>query len=258
MTELVQGSSQSSENSSVDSTSTSSAQSSASVTQPAQQSHEERTFRQNEVTDIVRRERQEAVDRYRRLQTEQPEYAAQKYGDTGKSQPQSQSSGQVDEGYYRRIAAEEAQRLRDQWTQDAQHQSQKELAERTVQSFYGKVNVGREKYEDFDAVTGDIEFGAFPNVVQLLANYTDNAGDVLYAFGQDLTKMELLESLASRAPQSAIKQIQRLAKSLAENETAKNTRLPNEPLSQLRPSNTGMGNGELSVSDYRKKSSHIV
>jgi hypothetical protein len=252
MTEMAQGMSQSPDNSSV--TPASSSQQSA----PAQTSaptHEERTFRQSEVTDIVRRERQEAVDRYQRIQRDQPEYAAQKYGDVAR-QPQQQPASQTgyDETRYRQIASEEAQRLRDEWTQEVQARTQEEHAQRTVQNFWGKVNAGREKYTDFDQVTGDIELVAFPNVVQLLADYVDNSGDVLYSLGQDLSKMELLEGLANRSPKSAIKQIQRLADSLKQNETAKSARTPNEPLSQLRPSNNGLdNNGAMSVSDYRKK-----
>ena len=252
MTEMAQGMSQSTEHSS---TTPASSAPSAPVQNTQAPTHEERTFRQSEVTDIVKRERNEAVDRYQRLQREQPEYAAQKYGDVARQQqPQPASqSGHVDEGRYRQIAAEEAQRLRDQWTQEAQTRNQEELAQRTVQNFWGKVNAGREKYEDFDKVTGDIELAAFPNVVQLLADYVDNSGDILYSFGKDLSKLELLESMAFRSPRSAIKEVQRLAESLKQNDAAKNVRHPNEPLSQLRPSNTGVDNGVMSVSDYRKK-----
>lgn len=250
MTEMAQGMSQSPDNSSV--TPASSTPQSA----PAQAS-EERTFRQSEVTDIVRRERQEAVDRYQRIQRDQPDYAAQKYGYANSQQSTQQPNpptGQMDESRYRSIASEEAQRLRDQWTQEAQARGQEESAQRIVQNFWGKVNAGREKYQDFDAVTGDIELIAFPNVVQLLADYVDNSGDVLYSLGNDLSKMELLEGMATRSPKSAIKMVQKLAESLKQNDGAKNARIPNEPLSQLRPSNTGMDNGApMSVSDYRKK-----
>lgn len=250
MTEMAQGMSQSPETSSV--TPASSAPTSAPVQHTQAPTHEERTYRQSEVTDIVKRERGEAVERYRRLQTEQPEYVAQKYGDAGRSQPQPAQSGHLDENRYRQIAAEEAQRLRDQWTQDAQTRNQEELAQRTVQNFWSKVNAGREKYEDFDKVTGDIQYASFPNVVQLLADYVDNSGDVLYELGKDRIKMANLESLAMMSPKDAIVQAQRLAESVKQNATARNVRIPNEPLSQLRPSNTGADNGVMSVSDYRK------
>ena len=248
MTEMAQGISQSPD------TSNSIPTNSQGSNTPTSEPREERTFRQSEVTDIVKRERQEAVDRYRRIQTEQPEYFAQKYGDNNRNVSNNEQNRDVNNvDFYRKIAAEEANRLRDQWVQDARTKHEEELTRITVNNFNQKMTAGREKYQDFDQVTGDIEYAAFPNVVQLLANHVDNSGDVLYALGQDLTKMELLESLAHRSPQAAIKQAQRLAKSLADNEAAKNVRIPNEPLSQLRPSNTGVDNGAMSVKDYRKK-----
>lgn len=250
MTELAQGLSQSQD-------SHSSQVSPAPVqSTSAPESREERTFRQSEVTDIVKRERSEAIDRYQRLQREQPEYAAQKYGYAA-SQPSTQlpnsASGQFDEGQYRKIAAEEAQRLRDQWISDANTKHQEEAAQKTVQNFYAKVQQGREKYQDFDKVTGQIEFAAFPNVVQLLADHLDNSADVMYELGKDLTKMEVLESMAMRSPKAAIMQAQRLAESLKANEQAANIKMPREPLGQLRPSNTGMDHGVMSVGDFRKK-----
>lgn len=250
MTELAQGLSQSQDYST-------SSQTPAPVqAAPAPEPREERTFRQSEVTDIVKRERNEAVDRFQRLQREQPEYAAQKYGYAASApstqQPHS-ASGQFDENHYRKIASEEAQRLRDQWISDAQNKHQEELAQKTVQNFYSKVQQGREKYQDFDKVTGQIEFAAFPNVVQLLADHLDNSADVMYELGKDLGKMEILESMAIRSPKAAILQAQRLAESLKANEQAANVKHPREPLSQLRPSNTGMDGGVLSVGDFRKK-----
>jgi hypothetical protein len=215
---------------------------------------DERTFRQSDVNDIVKRAKHEAVEGYKRIQAEQPRYAEQKYGETSSGTAQLQpNQANLSENDYRRIAAEEAQRLRDQWVQEAHSKSEIENAQRIVEGFKNKISSGKEKYPDFDQVTGVIEYAKFPNVVQLLAQYVENADDVLYHFANDEIKMETLESLASRSPQAAIRQAQRLAASLKANANAKNIRVPNEPLSQLRPSNTGTDNGVMSVGDYRKK-----
>lgn len=215
----------------------------------------ERTFRQSEVTDIVKRERNEAVEKYRRLQSEQPQYVAQKYGDVS---PQSQQApvntgNSFNESQFRQMAAEEAQRLRDQWIGEANAKNQEEQAKQIVNTFWQKVQTGKDKYTDFDKVTGDVNYRAFPNVVQLLAQYIDNAGDVMYELGKDRIKLSNLEQLANLSPQDAIVQAQRLAESLKANEQGSKVRIPNEPLNQLRPSNTGMDNGAMSVGDYRKK-----
>jgi hypothetical protein len=47
--------------------------------------------------------------------------------------------------------------------------------------------------------------------------------------------------------------VQRLSQSIKDNESAGKMRHPNEPLSQMRPSNTGTDNGAMSVKDYRSK-----
>lgn len=227
--------------------STSSSQPVVNQTETSSQTGE-RTFKQSEVDNIVKRVKNEAVDTYRRLQNEQPQYVEQKYSST----PQ-ENRMTFDDTRYRKIAAEEAQRLRDEWVNEAQTKSQEEMAQRTVSNFWQKVNVGKEKYQDWDNVTGDIQYARFPNVVQLMAEYVDNAQDVMYELGKDRLKMETLESLALRSPQDAIIHAKRLSQSIKDNESASKTRMPNEPLSQLKPSNAGMDDGVMTVSDYRKK-----
>jgi hypothetical protein len=56
----------------------------APVSTPAPQTpaEQERTFRQSEVNEIVKKAKHGAVEDFRRLQTEQPEYAAKKFADS--------------------------------------------------------------------------------------------------------------------------------------------------------------------------------
>jgi len=66
--------------------------------------------------------------------------------------------------------------------------------------------------------------------------------------------MSQLEQLAYMSPKDAIVQAQRLSQSLKDNEAAGKVRMPNEPLSQMRPSNTGTDTGAaMSVTDLRRK-----
>jgi len=209
---------------------------------------DERTFRQQEVSEIVKRAKHDAVESYRKMQTEQPQYLQQKYGDANVAQPSN-----FGEEHYRKIAAEEAQKHLDGVRKEALQKSQDEHAQRTVDNFFNKISAGKEKYKDFDSVTGDVELARFPNVVQLMADHVDNAGDVYYELTKDRTKMAMLEQLALMSPKDAIVQARRLSQSIKDNEAASKIRTPNEPLSQLRPSNTGTDNGAMSVKDYRKK-----
>jgi len=212
---------------------------------------EERNFKQSDVDQIVKRAKSEAVESYRRMQTQQPEYLAQKYGESGVSHPNQSTLNETD---YRKIAAEEAQRLRDTWMQDAQRQAQDEQIQNTVKAFVDKVTPGRDKYEDFEKVVGNIQYDKFPNVVQLLAHHLDNSADVLYELGKNRMKMTQLEIMAREFPQEAIYEAQKLAQSLKENDAARNVRSPRPPLDQMRPSNTGMStDSALAVRDYRAK-----
>lgn len=216
--------------------------------QPAPVAIDERRFSQSDVDRIVKTVKHEKDESYRRMQTEQPQYVQQKYGDNSQSNAHS-----FDDTRYRQIAAEEAQRLRDQWVQDAQTKTQEEYAQRTVNNFFSKIGTGKEKYQDFDTVTSDIDFGRFPNVVQLLAEHVDNSSGVLYELGKDRIKMANLEVLAERSPRDAIIQAQRLSQSIRDNESASKTQFPNEPLSQMKPTNTGTDSGQMTVADARKK-----
>ena len=216
---------------------------------------DERTFKQSEVNDIVKRAKYGAVEDFKRMSTEQPQYAQQKYGEnSNQSQPVNMQQGTQGEEHLRKIAAEEAQRLRDQWVQEARSKSEAEYAQRIVNNFFQKVAPGKEKYQDFDQVTGDIDFGRFPNVVQMLSEHVDNSHDVLYELGKNRLNMGNLEQLALMSPKDAISHVQRLSQSLKDNDAASKVRLPNEPLSQIRPSNTGTGSGgALSMADLKAK-----
>jgi hypothetical protein len=221
---------------------------------PAHESHgasDERTFKQSEVSNLVSREKAAAVEAYRRQQQEQPHYVAQKYGPQNNGQPDQATHS---DDRIRQVAAEEAKRHFENVRQEAFQKSQDEMAQRTVQNFRTKVQTGREKYTDFDKVAPNEEIlSSYPNVVQLLGDFVDNSGDILYHLGQDMTKLELIESMATRTPQAAIRHMQQLSQSIKDNEAAGKIKLPRQPLDQMRPSNTGTDGGVMSVRDYRNK-----
>lgn len=210
---------------------------------------DERTFKQQEVSEIVKRAKYDAVESFRKMQTDQPQYLQQKYGEANVAQQPSQ----LPDEHFRKIAAEEAHKHLDNVRKEAYQKNQDENAQRTVTNFFNKISAGKEKYKDFDSMTGDVQLARFPNVVQLMADHVDNAGDVYYELGKDRIKMANLEQLAVMSQQDAIVQVRRLSQSIKDNEAASKVRMPNEPLSQLRPSNTGTDNGAMSVTDYRKK-----
>lgn len=215
---------------------------------PTQSAAQERTFRQSEVNDLVKRVKHEAVESYRRMESEQPQYAAQKYGRESNNTPSALPESEI-----RRMAAEEAQRLRDDWQADYQSRSEQDHAQRIVKNFWDKVNAGKTKYDDFDAVTSDIALDRFPNTVQMLSEHIENAEDVMYQLGKDRFKMAQLEQLAQLSPQDAIVQAKRLAESLKQNADASRIKMPNAPLTQQRPSGMGTDGGVQSMADLKRK-----
>ena len=227
---------------------------------PASSPAEERLFRQSEVTEIVKREKHNAIESLRKMAVEQPAYLQQKYPELTaqrNQQQQIQQNSAQNAGFtaddVRRMAAEESQRLRDEWIGDAQRKAQEHDAQRIVSEFLTKLSTGKDKYQDFEQITGDVDFVKFPNAIQLANNFVDNTADVIYELGKDRTKLAVLEQLANMSPRDAVVQIQRLSKSIKDNHESAKAKIPNEPLSQMRPSNTGADSGVMSVSDFRKK-----
>lgn len=209
---------------------------------------QEKMLRQSEVNDIVGKRSQEAasraVEQYKRSQ------------DSSQSPSiQSRENYSMSEERYRQLAAEEAQKIRDQERSEWQTRSETESAQRIVKSFYDKIAAGKEKYEDFEKVTGDVELQRFPNTVHMLAEMVDNPHDVLYELSKNRAKLAQIELTAREFPQEAVHDLKRLAESIKNNESVSNRKVPNAPLSQQRPSNLGTDSGRnaMSMRDLKAK-----
>jgi hypothetical protein len=218
----------------------------AQVQETAQQA-QERLFKQSELNEIVGRAKHDAVESFKRQQ--QTQYAQQ-----APQSNQAQSSKSLSEDDVKRLTSEELARQRDQWTREAQEKADADIAQRIVNSYKEKIAPGKEKYEDFEAVTNNVDMRYYPNVVQLLAEYVDNSHDVIYELAKNRTKLYQLESTCGHNPQDAIYEIKRLSDSIKANESSSQMKHANSPLSQQRPSNTGTDSGgTLSMKDLKRK-----
>ena len=210
--------------------------------QETAQQIQERLFKQSEVNEIVGKRVNEAVESYKRNQQQQQPA----------SQPQ--TSKTLSEDDVKRLTGEELARQRDQWTREAQEKADAEIAQRIVNTYKDKIAPGKEKYEDFEAVTNNVDMRYYPNVVQLLAEYVDNSHDVLYDLAKHRSKLGQIEQLCSLNPQDAIYEIKRLSDSIKANESTSQMKHANSPLSQQRPSNTGTDSGNtLYMKDLKRK-----
>lgn len=210
------------------------------------QQTQERLFKQAELNEIVGRAKHDAVESYKRQQ-QQTQQPAQQYS-------QAPSSKALSEDDVKRLTGEELNRYREEWTRESQERMNAEAAERIVNSYKEKISAGKEKYEDFEAVTNNVDMRYYPNVVQLLAEYVDNSHDVLYDLAKNRSKLYQLESTCQHNPQDAIYEIKRLSDSIKANETHSQMTHARTPLSQQRPSNTGTDSGNtLSMRDLKAK-----
>jgi hypothetical protein len=207
----------------------------------------ERLFKQSELNEIVGRVRQEAQETARRqLQQQQ-----------APQQPppaQNQATKSLSEDDVKRLTSQELERQREAWIKETQERTDAQTAERIVAAYKEKISPGKEKYQDFEAVTGNLDMRYYPNVVQLLAEHVDNSHDVLYDLAQHRTKLSQIEQLCGHNPQDAIYEIKRLSDSIKANESSASSKHVKAPLSQQRPSNTGTDSGAtLSVRDYKAR-----
>ena len=217
---------------------------------PSENVQSERTFRQSEVNELIGRAKNEAVDRFKR------ESSIASHTQQQSSYQQQSQQPQQD---FRKVAAEEVQRMFDQRVQEQQQASDQQQAERIASEFFTKIEAGKGKFEDFDKVLNDIDLRSIPNHVQL-ANMVDNTAEVMYELAKNPSKLGMIQALvdidikAGRQPKLALAEIKRLSQSIKDNEQAGKYQAPNAPLSQSKPSNAGTGNtGPLSIADYKRK-----
>ena len=212
----------------------------------------EKSIPQSQVNEIVGNAKREAAERaveaYKRSQAQ--------------SAPSSQSTPTHDPGQYRNMSEEDIRRVTDdrikshftELQNEALERSNVEAANRIVRMFGEKIIAGKDKYEDFESVTGNVAMQYYPNVVQLLAEHVENSADVLYHLAKNRTKLYELESTCAHNSPDAIYEIKRLSDSIKANDTHSNVKNANAPLSQQRPSNTGTDSGSsLSMTDLKRK-----
>ncbi len=209
----------------------------------------ERMLPQSTVNELIGSAKREAAEKAATRAVEEYKRTIQ----SQQTQPTSDHSRLTEEDV-NRLASEVIDRKRHEYEKDAQEKAYINAANNIVKAYEQKINAGRDKYEDFEAVTNSVNMGKYPYVVQLLAEHVDNAPDILYNLAQRRSKLNEIESLGERNAEDAIYEIKRLSKSIKDNESAGQLKNSKTPLSQQRPSNTGTDSGgTLSMADLKRK-----
>lgn len=210
---------------------------------------EERMLPQSQVNELIGNAKREAAEKAATRAVE--DYKRQQAANSNYSAQPMQQPGFNDE-HFERKTLEILEKQKTDWERQQQEKQQAEYAERIVNAYKEKIAAGRDKYADFETVTGNVNMSYYPNVVQLLAEHVDNAPDILYNLAQRRGKLDEIDRLCERNPQDALYELKRLSDSIKANESAGHIKSARTPLSQTRPSNSGTDSGVLSVSDFKR------
>lgn len=121
-----------------------------------------------------------------------------------------------------------------------EQQANYHAAQKTIDSWSGKIMQGKEKFEDFEEVMKTVDFREHPDIVSL-TDLVDNTDEVVYELLTHPAKFGNIKSLLvnNKTPMLAQKAIQKLSASIKQNRTAKaqneNVR---EPSRQIKVSST--------------------
>lgn len=196
-----------------------------------QEAKPEKVLKQSEVNELVGRIKHEAYSKGQRDALANTQQQTQSMGGM-----QGMSSEQV-----RQLISEEAQK-----------QTHQASAMKVAQDFVAKMESGKGKHDDFEQTVAELDLKSIPHIVQL-ATGMDNTADIMYELGRNPSKVATLTTLAYVNPRLAQIEMQKLSKSIKDNEAGENAPSSNEPLSQIRPSTIGKDNGSNTIRDLRKK-----
>jgi hypothetical protein len=233
------------------------------VQTPAPASADERTFRQSEVNDLVGRAKAEAIERYKRDTSMSSHQTYQTPPSHAPAAPITHAyappaNAALSESQVRQLAAEESQRMRNDWITENHRSQQEQEAKRIASEFFTKLDAGKANLPDFDKVMSKVDLRTIPDHVQL-ANMVDNTAAVMYELINNPVKIGQIQNLididqrAGRTPALALAEMQRISQSIKDNAKGANFKAPNEPLSRLHPSTAGTDTGALGVADYKRR-----
>lgn len=155
------------------------------------------------------------------------------------------AQGSLSEEQVRNMILEQTQKIQGE-------QARMAMAERVVGEFAGKMELGKDAYEDFEDTVKQIDLASIPEIVQL-ANGVSNTHDVMYDIAKNPYKIAQLKMLAQTSPHLARAEMNRLSQSIIANNNAKaQVSDVKAPLSQLKSSTNTVGSGTHTLSDFKR------
>jgi hypothetical protein len=211
----------------------------------------EKTLTQTQVNDIVRREKAAAAEKARREAEAlyAPQLESLKYSNNNSGGAIEEALPELEEKLFKRF--EERAKKADE---EAREAANARALQDAVRDFEVKMELGKDKYDDFKNVMDEVSLAAFPRVI-LLASQLDNTAEVMYELAKNPAKLVYINSLANTDSEGkmAQKEMAKLSQSILHNEKAKSNNVKaNEPLSNLKSSPVRADDGNMTIKDYRK------
>lgn len=166
----------------------------------------------------------------------------------------SQSTSILDEQNHPNFSKDELEKMVETTaTRLAQEKADQEIANRMVLEIGTKLDDAKKNYDkdDFEKTIENLNLRSNTNIIELSYGI-ENSGDLLYHLGQNPAKFGSILALSVASPVLARKEMSRLALSLKKQEDNNSVNTVREPLSQVKTSTVGAGNGKKSIRDLRR------
>lgn len=218
---------------------------------------EENMLPQSKVNDLVGNARREGAEKAQReLEAKHQAELEKLRNERVASNPHSEKNmggmQVIDSGRIKQdiLAEMKAEREAEEARYDEQMRRQK--AEEFVSSYQAKLDDGRARYEDFDAVVSEVDPKEFVDVI-MLANEQEGTADIMYELARNPDKLVRVAAAYRMSPSQAKRMMKEIAGSMKINRDAEvNHKATNSPLPRSKPSTAGTSTGELkTISDFK-------
>lgn len=220
--------------------------------------NEERLYNSKEVSAIVKREREKALEKAKRdtLMELQSQNQSQDAQPTQASPVAQQQQAQTGLGGMNNISPEQIQQMMHQALPKLMEQHiNNAKQEQVINSFVSKMQAAEEQHPGLEEELNQLNWkDNRTSALAMLTNDLENTGDVMRELLDHPGKFGELLNLVDSQPHLAAKQLYSLSNSIKQNQKAQaENKRAHEPLGQIKPSlNAGMDNGQASVTDFRK------
>lgn len=199
------------------------------------------------VNDIAKRARMEGYERAKREHDAELEALRAAQQQTSKEEAAAQ--GGSDD--ISRVVDERLARIAQEHKLRVEREAEEKRLRQIADTYFQKMERGPELFEDFEEVMKGFNPSKNADVIELAHDF-DNLPQVMYELAHNRLKAAELRRLAKDDPEDARYELQRLAKSISQNETAQNQYVPAKPpLTKPSPSNVGTKSGEMTLEDYK-------